>query len=107
LLNTGKIRIIPRNWNLRIGPRSIGGRLAMSRRGNCWDTPMERFFRSLKSEWVPTTGYSNFNEAQASIAHYIVGYYSQHRPHQHNGGLPPNKAEAKHNLASYAVASFT
>src|SRR5690606_30304760 len=27
---------------------------SMSRRGNCWDnSPMERFFRSLKSEWVP------------------------------------------------------
>jgi len=26
---------------------------SMSRRGNCWDNaPMERFFRSLKSEWV-------------------------------------------------------
>ncbi|HEI6731039.1 TPA: hypothetical protein SJ159_004297 [Yersinia enterocolitica] len=25
----------------------------MSRRGNCWDnSPMERFFRSLKNEWM-------------------------------------------------------
>jgi putative transposase len=74
----------------------------------CWDNaPMERFFRSLKSEWVPTKGYSSFNEAQTSITQYIVGYYSQHRPHQHNGGLPPNKAEAKYELVSYTVASFT
>ncbi len=30
---------------------------SMSRRGNCWDnSPMERFFRNLKTEWVPTTG---------------------------------------------------
>ena len=35
---------------------------SMSRRGNCWDnSPMERFFRSLKTEWVPTTGYSSFH----------------------------------------------
>ena len=28
---------------------------SMSRRGNCWDNaPMERFFRSLKTEWVTT-----------------------------------------------------
>jgi putative transposase len=81
---------------------------SMSRRRNCWDnSPMERFFRSLKSEWVPTTGYSSFNEAQASITQYIVGYYGDHRPHQHNGGLPPNKAEAKHSVVSYTVASFT
>lgn len=34
---------------------------SMSRRGNCWDNaPMERFFRSLKTEWVPTIGYHNF-----------------------------------------------
>jgi putative transposase len=88
-------------WRLQI-------KQSMSRRGNCWDNaPMERFFRSLKSEWVPSMGYSNFNEAQASITRYIVGYYSQHRPHQHNGGLPPNKAEAKHSFVSYTVASFT
>ncbi|SUX91162.1 ISEc14 transposase B [Citrobacter koseri] len=30
---------------------------SVSRRGNCWDnSPMERFFRSLKTEWVPTEG---------------------------------------------------
>ncbi len=34
-------------WRYRI-------RQSMSRRGNCWDnSPMERFFRSLKNEWVP------------------------------------------------------
>lgn len=33
---------------------------SMSRRGNCWDnSPMERFFRSLKTEWVPQVGYQN------------------------------------------------
>jgi putative transposase len=37
---------------------------SMSRRGNCWDNaPMERFFGSLKSEWVPASGYGNFTEA--------------------------------------------
>ncbi len=31
---------------------------SMSRCGNCWDNaPIERFFRSLKVEWVPTYGY--------------------------------------------------
>ena len=68
---------------------------------------MERSFRSLKREWVPRTGYSSFNEAQVYITQYIVEYYSQHRPHQHNGGLPPNKAETKYYLVSYTVASFT
>jgi len=66
---------------------------SMSRRGNCWDnSPMERFFRSLKTEWVPEMGYESLVHAQRSIVGYITGYCSQMRPHQHNGGLPPNKA---------------
>ena len=67
---------------------------SMSRRGNCWDNaPMERFFRSLKTEWMPTTGWSSFTEAQCEIARYITGYYSQIRPHTFNGGLTPAAAE--------------
>ncbi len=72
-------------------------RQSMSRRGNCWDNaPMERFFRSLKTEWVPTLGYRSFIEAKHSITDYVVGYYSQTRPHQHNNGLSPNAAEKQH-----------
>ena len=52
---------------------------------------MERFFRSLKTEWVPTVDYRNFAEAQQEIIRYIIGYYSQLRPHQYNGGLTPNE----------------
>ncbi|WP_153043437.1 integrase core domain-containing protein, partial [Xenorhabdus innexi] len=66
----------------------------LSRRGNCWDnSPMERFFRSLKSEWVPSAGYANFREARHSIIQYITGYYSQLRPHGYNNGLTPNESE--------------
>ena len=37
---------------------------SMSRRGNCWDNaPMERVFRSYKSEWMPKEGYRNLDEA--------------------------------------------
>lgn len=67
---------------------------SMSRRGNCWDNaPMERFFRSVKSEWIADIGYRSYREAELMIGRYIGGYYSQYRPHQHNGGLPPNLAE--------------
>lgn len=42
---------------------------SMSRRGNCWDNaPMERFFRSLKVEWVPTFGYQNITRMKTLIA---------------------------------------
>ena len=37
---------------------------------------MERFFRSLKNEWVPATGYVSFSDAAHAITDYIVGYYS-------------------------------
>ncbi len=80
---------------------------SMSRRGNCWDnSPMERFFRSLKSEWVPNCGYANFSEANRSITNYIIGYYSQLRPHQYNGGLTPNESERLLWKNSKTVASF-
>lgn len=68
---------------------------SMSRRGNCWDNaPMERFFRSLKTEWMPTTGWRSFDEAKAAVSRYITGYYSLLRPHTFNGGLTPTTAEA-------------
>lgn len=78
---------------------------SMSRRGNCWDNaPMERFFRSLKSEWMPVFGYRSLAEAERHIGKYIHGYYSQLRPHQHNGGMPPNWAEENYRIFSKYVA---
>ncbi|MCU8938627.1 IS3 family transposase [Pseudomonas aeruginosa] len=63
---------------------------SMSRRGNCWDnSPMERLFRSLKSEWIPPTGYLTAQEAQRDISHYLMHRYNWIRPHQFNDGLPP------------------
>ncbi len=88
-------------WGCRI-------RQSTSRRGNCWDnSPMERFFRSLKNEWVPVTGYINFSEAAHAITDYIVAYYSSLRPHDYNGGLPPNESENRYWKNSKAVASFS
>jgi len=81
---------------------------SMSRRGNCWDNaPMERFFRSLKTEWIPEIGYSSFDEAKRSIGQYISGYYNMIRPHQHNDGLSPNQAEENYFNSSKFVTNFT
>lgn len=80
----------------------------LSRRGNCWDnSPMERFFRSLKTEWVPTTGYPSFSIAQLAIIRYITHYYSDVRPHWYNGGLTPNQSERLFRQQSGTVAKFT
>lgn len=69
---------------------------SMSRRGNCWDNaPMERLFRSLKTEWVPTTGYRSLLEAKRDVAEYLMDYYNQQRAHVFNGGISPTAAEEK------------
>jgi putative transposase len=74
---------------------------SMSRRGNCWDnTPMERLFRSLKTEWLPTTGYMNLREAKRDISYYLMDYYNWRRPHQYNDGIAPAKAEDRPNQVS-------
>ena len=81
---------------------------SMSRRGNCWDnSPMERFFRSLKTEWIPEIGYRSFEEAKFGITAYAIGYYSQFRPHNHNHGLAPNEAERRYWNAHNSVAKMT
>lgn len=81
---------------------------SMSRRGNCWDNaPMERFFRSLKTEWIPETGFHFFKQAKQVVWDYIIGYYSQVRPHSHNDGLTPNEAERRFWISSKTVAKIT
>ncbi len=65
-----------------------------------------RFFRSLKNEWMPVVGYVSFSEAAHAITDYIVGYYSALRPHEYNGGLPPNESENRYWKNSNSVASF-
>lgn len=74
-------------WRYRI-------KQSLSRRGNCWDnSPIERFFRSLKTEWVPNLGYDSFEQAKRQVYRYITDYNTI-RPHRFNGGLTPTKAEA-------------
>jgi len=66
----------------------------MSRRGNCHDNaPMERLFRSLKTEWMPAVGYMNAALAKQDIALYLMQQYNFRRPHQFNEGLAPAIAE--------------
>jgi putative transposase len=70
---------------------------SMSRRRNCWDNSLtELFFRSLKTEWIPEIGSRSFEEAKNHITEYVIGYYSQLRPHTHNAGLTPKVAEQQY-----------
>ena len=66
---------------------------SMSRRGNCWDNaPMERFFRSYKTEWMYSNGYSSFHIAEKDIAAYMK-YYNYERVHSYNDYVSPATAE--------------
>ena len=55
---------------------------------------------------VVDRGYVSFSEAAHAITDYIVGYYSALRPHEYNGGLPPNESENRYWKNSNSVASF-
>ena len=61
---------------------------------------MERVFRSLKTEWIPTTGYMSDQQAQRDISQYLIHHYNWIRPHQFNGGMAPERAEEKLNVVS-------
>lgn len=79
----GCLRFRQRLWHYRFEQ-------SMSRRGNCWDNaPMERLFRSLKTEWVTRTGYRSITEATMDIGWYLMSHYNQHRPHAAIDGLSP------------------
>ncbi len=56
---------------------------------------MERLFRSFKTEWLPSVGYTSAQEAHRYIGHYLMYRYNWIRPHQFNDGLAPAVAEEK------------
>jgi transposase InsO family protein len=62
---------------------------SMSRKGNCWDNaPMERFFRSLKSERISYCRFKNKKEARVEVIDYI-SYYNSDRLHSSLDYLSP------------------
>lgn len=85
------------------GSRSFRQRLwryrftqSMSLRGNYHDNaPMERLFRSLKTEWILTVGYMSAALAQQDIGRCLMERYNWRRPHQFNEELAPAVAEEK------------
>ena len=67
---------------------------SMSRKGNCWDNaPMERFFSSLKSEWLRDKIFSTHQMATSAIFKYIETFYNPKRRHAALGYQSPNQYE--------------
>jgi transposase InsO family protein len=62
---------------------------SMSRRGNCWDNAVvERYFRTLKHDWMPEDGYRNHFEAEKDVMGFI-SHYNHRRCHSASNNLPP------------------
>jgi putative transposase len=61
----------------------------MSRRGNCWDNSVqERFFRSLKTEYLNGLIFINHQSVVSAVEHYIR-YYNNKRIHSAIGNMTP------------------
>lgn len=66
---------------------------SMSRKGNCWDNaPTERFFSSLKREWLTGNIYHTRDTASADVQSYI-NYYNSRRLHTTIADMTPIEFE--------------
>lgn len=55
---------------------------SMSRKGNCWDNaPVERFFSSLKREWIAGRLYRTRQAVIRDVREYVAVYYNSVRLH--------------------------
>ncbi len=71
-----------------------GFQASMSRKGNCWDNAvMERFFGSLKSEWLAGQRYGSRQAARRDVIEYIEMEYNSCRLHSTLGYQTPREIE--------------
>ena len=74
---------------------SYGMRASMGSVGACWDNAVvERFFGSLKHDWVLKVAQPTRAHMKADVAKYMR-YYNVHRLHSANGDLSPAEFESK------------
>lgn len=66
---------------------------SMSRAGNPYDNaPMERFYNTMKTEFVYQYTFETDEDLNQGIYEYIFDWYNHRRPHTYNGGLTPSEA---------------
>lgn len=86
------------SYDYRDRLESYGMQASMSRKGNCWDNaPMERFFRSLKSERIAHYRFFTRDAAKNEILDYIT-FYNSIRLHSTLGYLSPMEYEKEQYL---------
>lgn len=67
---------------------------SMSRKGDCWDNAvMERFFGTLKSEWLDGQRYRSREQAKQDAIHFIEMQYNSNRDHSSLGYRTPRETE--------------
>ncbi|MGL5526288.1 MAG: hypothetical protein ACRDCY_21405, partial [Aeromonas veronii] len=52
-------------------------------------------------------GYMSLREAKRDISYYLMDHYNWRRPHQHNDGIPPAKAEERPNQVPDLVDHYS
>ncbi len=73
---------------------SYGMRASMGSVGACWDNAVvERFFGSLKHDWILKVAQPTREHMKADVARYMK-YYNVHRLHSANNDLSPTAFEA-------------
>ncbi len=78
----------PLNWSLtRTTPWQMQPALWMSAFHN------DAMGEQLRDERQGKTSKASPITPEQIVTDYIVGYYSALRPHEYNGGLPPNESE--------------
>jgi len=74
--------------------RAHGGKISMSRKGNCWDNaPMESFFSRFKVELIYAEQYESIDAAKSGIFEYIEIFYNRLRRHSAIGYVSPAEFE--------------
>lgn len=69
---------------------------SMSRKGDCWDNAVaESFFKTIKTELVPRSGFATRSEARGKVFEWIEAIYNRQRLHSTLGYLPPALYESK------------
>ena len=66
---------------------------SMSRRGNCWDTVIESFFKTLKTEIIYQLPKQVDMNNMCWLVSEFIGHYNHDRPHSTNSYLSPNQFE--------------
>lgn len=69
---------------------------SMSRKGNCWDNAVaESFFKTLKTELAPKSGFATRREARSKVFEWIEVTYNRQRLHSTLGYQAPEVYESK------------